>query len=168
MEVKVNGKHDSITPVGVSQLGTPIFDNVVFPPGKYFDLSNIEHEYEEVKLDAVTMVVTRPKQIVKSSIAGRNGEISEHVGFGNYSISLNAILAPKALGLGEDTELLGRIKKLDDVPERVAIQSKFLNNIFGITYVIIEELEIAKIISDSYSIRMLMYGDFELDLKGFG
>ena len=168
MEVRVNGIADSLTPIGISQLGTPIFDNVVFPAGIYFDLGGVDHEYEEVKLDSVTLVVTRPKQIVKSSITGRNGEISEHVGFGNYSVSLNGIIAPQTIVPGEDTELLGRVKKLDDVPERVAVRSKFLNNIYEITYVIIEEMEVSKIISDSYAVRMLMYGDFEIDLKGFG
>lgn len=168
MEVFVNGLPDSINPIGISQLGTVIFDNIVFPAGQYYDLSNNLIKYGEVKLDAVTIIVNRMKNIVKSSISGRNGEISEHIGFSNYSISLVAIIAPDTISLGENTELMDRLKKLDDVPDRVPIRSKFLNNIYNITHVVIESSEASKASSDTYNLRMAMYGDFDIDLKDFG
>ena len=168
MEIKVNGLSDAITPVGISQLGSIVTDNVVFPAGNYFDLSNNQLQYLEVKLDAVDLIVNRPKEIVKSSISGRNGEISEHIGFKNYSIFLTGIIAPETLGVSENIEILDRLKALDDVPERVAIQSKFLNNVYGITYVVIHDMEIKKLNSDTYSVRMPMEGDFDIDLKDFG
>ena len=168
MEVFVNGISDTATPIGISQLGTPVFDNIVFPAGQYYDLSNNLIKYEEVKLDAVTVIVTRMKNIVKSSISGRNGEISEHIGFGNYNISLVGIIAPDVISLGENTELLSKLKKLDDVPERVPVRSKFLNNIYNITHVVIERAETSKASSDTYNLRMAMYGDFDIDLKDFG
>ena len=168
MKVSVNGIEDSLTPVGISQLGTVVTDNVFFPAGQYFDLSSNLLKFFEVNLDAVDLVVNRPKEIVKSKISGRDGEISEHVGFNNYSISLRAIVAPDVLGIVEDTELLNRLKALDDVPERVKIRSKFLNNIYKITHVVIEDMPIKKIDADTYEISMQMYGDFDIDLKDFG
>jgi hypothetical protein len=168
MEILINGTQDSLTPVGISALGTPVFDNVVFPAGNYFDLSGNQKNFEQVSLDAVQLVVNRPKKIVKSEISGRDGEISEHVGFANYQIALTAVIAPDPSNPSENTELLNRLKKLDDVPERVQILSKHLNNIFKITHVIIEDMRVQKIDADTYSVVMPMYEDKDIDLKDFG
>jgi hypothetical protein len=168
MKINVNDRSDSITPVGISSLGTPIFDNVVFPAGRYYDLSNNLLEYQEVKLDSVTLVVNRPKDIIKSKVSGRKGEISEHIGFSNYTIFLTGVIAPVPVFPIEDTDLLDRLKKLDDVPDRVPILSKFLNNIYKITHVVIEDMEVSKASSDTYAVRMSMYGDDDIDLKDFG
>ena len=75
--IKVNNYSDSVTPVGVSSLGTVVFDNVVFPAGTWVDDEGNPQVYGQVQLDAVTLSVNRMKIIQKSRVSGRKGTIKE-------------------------------------------------------------------------------------------
>ena len=186
--VTVNSITDSLTPVGVSQLGTVVFDNVVFPAGAYVDLNGDTQTYNEVVLDAVQVSVSRAKEIIKSKVSGRDGSIKEYVSADDYVISLVATIGGKVIDAAqlasiaasavgglvgfsanlEDTELIKAIAELDKVPDRVEIRSKFLQNNFDITHVVIENMDMEKSGSDTYRIRFTLLSDFDTDLKDFG
>ena len=190
MEINVNGIFDSLTPVGVSQLGTVVFDNVVFPSGFWLDLNQNLQTYNEVKLDSVQLVVNRTKEIVKSKVSGRDGSIKEHICFDDYTVNLTAIVASKTFsqaqiaalaaspaagvagaigfnGSTEDSELISALSDLEKVPDRVEIRSKFLQNYFAINYVVIESFSIEKD-GEDFKINMNLLSDFDTDLKDFG
>lgn len=193
--INVGDYSDSLSPVGVSSLGTVVFDNVVFPAGTWVDLDNNERTFNEVKLDAVALSVARQKNIVKSRISGREGNVNEYITSEAYVIRLEAIIAPEAYdkvdvaqslafgsitplqsvaGAGgvtvprEPVELMRDIKLLDDVQDSVTVYCKHLNNIFDINTVIIEDFGISKFSADSYSLRMSLISDENVSLKGFG
>jgi len=194
MNVKLNGIVDSLTPVGISQLGSLIFDNVVFPAGSWLDNNLNRQEYNEVKLDAVKLRISRAKEFVESQISGISGTITEYVSHKDYIIELSAIIAPfplsatqaaqTAAGLlpgvseitgavggtavAESSQLLSDISDLGDSPDRVEIRSKILQNYHKITHVVIKEVSRSKVSADSWQVNMTLKSSFEIDLGDFG
>lgn len=194
MEVVLNDIQDSLTPVGSSDLGTLVYDNIVFPAGVYVDLDGNNQVYNEVKLDAVVFSVNRLKEIVTSKVSGRNGEITEYISHGDYTVTLDAIVASEnvdaatvaqiaagflpgvqgvagLVGLTSTAEpvvFLDRIKRLDDVPDRVEIRNKILQNVYGINFVVIKSFKKDRVGSDAWRISMELKDDRDVDLKDFG
>lgn len=193
--VTVNGLSDSMTPVGVSQLGTVIFDNIVFPAGQWIDDENNPQPYGEVKLDAVTLSVNRIKKIIKSQVVGQSGDTKEYVTTGDYVINVNAIIAPDtfalidfaAIGVAnaipstqvvngaigvtvpqEPVQLLKNIADIEKCPDSVPIRCKYLKNNYDITRVVIESMTINRSGADTWTLQFKLLSDFELDLKDFG
>lgn len=193
--IKVNGYSDSFTPVGVSALGTVVFDNVVFPAGSWVDDDGNTQDYNKVKLDAVTLSVNRMKIVQKSRVSGRKGAIREYIALDDYTIDLQAIIAPETFSLldfaqigaanvipaaqaaagvagftvpDEPTELMNNIALLCNVQDRVRIDSKMLGNYFDITHVVIMEFSVTKSSADTYTLKMRMESDEKTDLKDFG
>lgn len=192
--VNINSLADSVTPVGVSQLGTIVFDNVVFPAGTWIDDDGNAQVYNKVKLDAVSLNVNRRKDIVKSKVSGRKGTNKEYITIDDYVINLEAVIAPNTFSLvqigqiglanvapvsaaagavgftvpNEPVQLLNDIARLDDVQDAVPIRCKHLKNNFNITNVVIENFRLNKISSDTYILRFDMTDDALIDLNGFG
>lgn len=135
---------------GLSQLGTLVADEVIMQAGRYFDLTDIDTKnpisYEGMKLHTVLLTVDRDKNIIRTSIQGRDGEVIEYISNGNYNISMFGMLVGENQGdltddvpgasvvdIGNfypesDTQLLINIC---NVPDTITITSKFLNQ-FGI------------------------------------
>lgn len=192
--INVNDIADSFEPVGISQLGTAVYDNITFPAGQYVDLDGNVQVYNEVVMDAVTVNVNRSKEIVVSHVAGRNGTVKEYVTTNDYEIRINAIIAPdlytreqlqqiavgfipgvqetgSALALippNEPVQAINDLALLEAVPDRLEIRSKFLQNNFDINFVVIESMDIARFAADSYTVRLQCFSDFEVDLGDFG
>jgi len=192
--INFNNLPDSLEPVAVSMLGTAVYDNIVFPAGKWITLEGAEIEYEEVRLDSVIMTVERSKNIIESHIAGKSGTVKEYFSTNDYTVTLSAIIAPelynpaeiaqiavskfpavKAFGSTfgvspskEPYDALGRVKAIDDVEESVPIESKFLNNVFGIRNVVIRSMKASHEAGDSFPISMVLVEDKTPDLGAFG
>lgn len=193
VKVKVNGIDDSFQPVGISQLGTVVFDNVLFPAGSWFNLDGEELFYDDVKLDSVSVVVNRKKHIVKTMIEGRKGTVKEYIASMDYEIEINAIIAPDIYSaeqlaqiagsntltqagaaftgftaVNEPNEQIEALARLDNVEDRVAIECKFLQNNFNVNYVVIENIKLTRLGSDSWTLKMNVISDDEIDLGAFG
>lgn len=192
--ITVNNITDSLTPVGVSNLGTAIFDNVRFPAGSYVDLQGETVNYDEVVLDAVVMRVDLPKEIVRSKISGRNGAVKEYVSDGDFQIDINCTIGGRGLSAEqlalvaagqvpgvtgavavsgfapslEDDETVQALANLVRVPDRVEVRSKALQNYFGINYVVISDSSFEKSAPDTWQIRLQCESDFEIDFGDFG
>lgn len=194
MNISINGINDSLTPVGVGKLGTIIYDNVVFPGGVWFDLDGNIQQFEEVKLDAVGIIVNRTKEIVTSKVSGRTGTIKEYVTAPDFNITMNAIIAPDTFGaetiaaigvaqlpiapivagianlnlIPEPIDEMKRISSLENIPERLAVECKFLNNIWNINYLVIDSIESGKTSGDTFTLQINAMSDFDVDLEKFG
>ncbi len=166
--INIAGTSSLLVPVGITSLGTVIFDNVQFPAGAYLDYDGVLQKYEGVTLDAVQLVVDRAKTIVRTQVEGVEGSIKEYVTNGDYSINLTAILAPDLLGLIPPEVLLGKIVELEKVPEAVGILSKYLLTQYEIQEVVIERVRVEPYESNSYRVTIDMVSDMQADLKDFG
>ena len=131
MEVFINNIRDSYSPVGFSQLGNVVHDNVVFPGlstpiGLPSGAIVTVDQYPTVRLDAVSLTNNRPKNIVISQIAGRQGNQKEYTGVGDQVITVTATISPRALtaadiaaiAAGQANQLAGNVASQILAPAR--------------------------------------------------
>lgn len=170
----VNNELSYLLPVGISKLGTPVLDNVVFPEGAWEDLDGNLQEFPRLKIDNARLTVTRAKRIVQSTVNGRDGTIKEYINSMDFAIKLNGSLdgnpfasSPTDLGLFPFTEL-DALSKIERVPQKITILSKFLNSIFNVDEVVITAFS-ANNGGDvnTIDISINMVSDFDIDLTQF-
>ena len=168
--VKINNASDYLIPVGISQLGTIMFDNILFPAGTWFDLEGNEQYYSELKIDGVSFTVERTKNIIKTPVAGLDGTIKEYVNMSDFMINIRAIFAPSSIDPSEKepVDLLNSFSELEKCPESVPILSKIINNTFNITRVIVEGFNMNRLGSDSWELNIDLISDIPVNLHSFG
>ena len=126
---------ESIIPIGLSILGTPVYDDITFPAGAYIDNEGETVEFQELKLQTVQVTVNEEKNIVSTPVSGRKGTVDEYVNEGDYMISITAKLTELLNVMPYDQmEAWRRIK---ESPESIKVISKFLNSIFDIYDVLV-------------------------------
>ena len=122
---------------GLSQLGTEVYSRLTIPGGQYKTLKGELIEFQGVQMDAVIISVTQQKNIVKTSIQGRDGTEKEYVSSGDYNITIEGIISSGQNNVYpfDDVQALKEICK---VPEPIPMVNEFLN-LFEIDVVLIED-----------------------------
>lgn len=123
--------------IGISSLGTPLYDDVTFPSGNYLTLEGVQVSYQELSLKSIRFVVTQQKQIVRTNVSGRNGNVKEYNNTGEYIVRCEANITTD--GQQFPLEEMIKFANLKDVPESVPVVSKILNRVWGIDNVIIND-----------------------------
>lgn len=188
-ELIPNGKDfEFLIPQGISMVGTPFMDNIVFPSAtiKRFNeeaklsekvntktgvkegrfLSFVNFTYDQLVLNSIQITVNQAKNIVKTSINGRSGTIKEFITHDDYSIEVNATM--QELSGGFPADQIDVFKRLADVEESVPIESKILNELFGIDRVVIEKFSVSPVSGFSNaSLSISMISDVEFDLRKY-
>ena len=126
-----------------SLLGTPVFSQLKFTDTTdsrdilATTTENIEHYFP---IDTCLFTVSQEKNIVKTAIQGRNGTIKEYIGDGDYSISIKGIITGfnKIYPQNEVMNLLLFLQQ----PKELAIEVPYLNELFGITHLVVESYEL--------------------------
>lgn len=94
--------------ISQSQLGTPVFDEVIIKGGEYFELRDIKKEnpipFEGVLLQTVLLEATQTKNIITTAIQGRNGTIKEFISDGDLIVTMTGVLVGESR-LDEDSEV---------------------------------------------------------------
>lgn len=126
--------------IGVSQLGTLLYDDITFPAGSYKTLKGIVVDYDELKLQSVRFIVNQVKNIVKTAISGRNGTVKEYNNDGDYEINVQA-------NINENENIfpatkLQAFQEIKKVPQSIPIVSKILNSIYDVDNVVINEFTV--------------------------
>lgn len=153
-------------PIGLSPLGTPIFDDVTFPAGRYFTLEGVSVRYETLQLVCVRYVVQQSKNIVRTQVSGRGGTIKEYNSTGDYIIRAQANLSE--LKPVFPREQLSRFVAIADVPQAIPIVSKILNTFFGVDDVVLSEFTVNPGNgSGNVVVNFTMESDNEFDLNDF-
>ena len=85
------------TPVGKSYLGTPVYDNLQILGGSYFDNDGNKITYGNVgevylTINAVLFNVNQVKNIIRTQITGKDGDVIEYISDGNYNVVINGVL----------------------------------------------------------------------------
>lgn len=120
----------------LSPLGTPVYDDVTFIDGSYYDLEGVQQDYKGIKLLNVMVVANRTKKIVKTAIQGRNQTVKEYVSAGDYTITISGqINANNNVFPDEEMRILSEIT---DANAPLAVLSTFLNEYLNVRDIIIE------------------------------
>jgi hypothetical protein len=123
-----------------SSLGTAVFDNLNFPKGSYKDLEGEQIDYDGVSIDTVLFSVAQNKTIIKTPIQGRNGSVKEYISDNDYSITIRGIITSDSPNVYPEKEVKD-LYEVCAVQKEVEISSKFLNDVFGITNIVIESYD---------------------------
>lgn len=132
--------------IGTSYLGTPIYDNLVFPPFQYEDEDGEEVLTKRMQFDTVLISVNQNKNVVITPIQGKNGSVKEYINEGDYAVEIDLIVdTMNSSGARKTRANISKYPE-DDMKDLVEILranveipvvSKFLNNIFDITDIVI-------------------------------
>lgn len=190
----VNGRLSEFLPVGVSQLGTAVHDNVVFPSGQYTDLEGNLQTYSEVTLNAVKVRIdSAGKEVVLSNVAGQAGTNKEYVAANDITFTITAIISPdlyspeslasvvaaragqaarvaQGLGLRPETapyEPMRQIARLNKVAATVDIRCKYLQQVWEVDKCVILDTQSRQLSADTWEFSINCISDIGLDLESF-
>jgi hypothetical protein len=130
-------------PVGRSYLGTPVIDNLEIPQGAYTDLEGNTITYGALVVDTVIFNVSKPRNIIKTPIQGRDGTVKEYVSDGDYVITCRGIISNRDNVIPEVQARA--LKQAFEVPQQIPVVSLYLNDIFEIFEIVIEQWDMPQI-----------------------
>lgn len=116
------------------------FNLRVFAPLVFEPLVKDDLNLASLRIDAVTVNLSRSKVIKKEGIEGRDSTIKEHITNGDFSISIEGLIANE---------------QKDEYPkEQLFLLKQFLNAPYAlrVTHAILNRFGIHEIVIDSYSI----------------
>lgn len=158
-------------PIGISVLGTVVVDDITFPS---FDLpvtlddrgNEVTPKSLEVKLQTVKVTVVQSKNIVETSIAGRNGTVKEYIADGDYNITIEGKIN-EALNVFPEDQMINWIEKCK-VVQSIPIISKYLNKLYGINTVVVKSFTSTPVVGSvnevDISMELVSDNDFDPEL----
>ena len=159
-------------PIGTSYIGTPIYDNLIFLPintnlasGRIDPITGLDKS--ALVLNDVLLSVSQPKNIVKTSISGRNGTVKEYIGLGDYEVDVRGFLIHE----NPNVQPIGQLDLFIEYIQwqgQLSVTSSFLQS-FRINSVVIENPVISQQAGFRnripFTMRLVSDEDIELQLS---
>ena len=111
----------------LSQLGTPIWDRVKFDAVNYTLSDGTQRTSPAMEFEAILISVVFPRNIVKTSIQGRDGEVKEYIGEGDAQITFRGVICGS--NGNYPTEEVGILKDIIKAPVAIPVISRYLQNL---------------------------------------
>lgn len=137
-KIKVTEKDQSPV-LRKSKLGTAIFSDLQF--GNIFPtIDGVPSEETHTAIDTALFSVNQVKNVVRTSINGRDGTIKEYIGLGDYQINIKGVIcgANGVYPVDEVENLMNFLVYDQSIP----ISSKYLNEVFDVFEVVIMDYEL--------------------------
>ena len=116
-------------PVGVSQFGTLVFDNLVIPPSSWTNNQNETIPYAGIEINGIYMEASQEKNIITTEIQGREGAVKEYISSNDTSITIYGQLTGFANLY--PTQEVNRLRAILAIPQQIEVRSKFINDVLG-------------------------------------
>ena len=153
-----------------SFLGTPIYDQIIIGASEnnnakegqentdlkgkgvtYFDTDeNKDITVPPIVINNGLITVRQGRNIVKTQLVNANGTIKEYVSDNDFEITINGAIeqsdsekALNGLDVRPDSEIQNFVK-MCKVQQQIPIASTYLNNLFGITEIVIEGYQLGQ------------------------
>jgi hypothetical protein len=127
--------------IGKSQIfNRPIYSNIVFDSGTYTDQNNRTITYPELTIEDCLVTVMNTKNIVKTTLQGRNGTVKEYISDGDYQIKIEGRIYGKGMNNYPQTEVQ-HLHAICLAPRSIGLTSTFLK-LFNIQDIVIESFNI--------------------------
>jgi hypothetical protein len=142
----INKETNADAPIGLSQLGTPVFADLTFLGDTYTDTVNEVTKtvtFKDLKFEAVIMTVNQSKNIVTTQIQGRNGTVKEYIGMGDYGIIINGIITTKNGNGHYPIDEVRDLKLMLNANKPIKVASTYLQNL-DIKTIVIKDYEFAQ------------------------
>lgn len=169
------------TPSIVSPLlGQPVIASIEFakPDPKnpdnntYTDVNDpngVSIKIPNVKFDTCIISVKQAKNIIKTKVHGRKGTVKEYITLDDYEISIEGTISNvRGVFSQYPIDQVQDLIKLCESPVSIQITSSYLNDLFNINYLVIEDYDISQEIGGMGQQKFIMscisdYGDEEND-----
>jgi len=123
-------------PNGSSKLlNTPVYADLVLKGGSYTDEKGETITYGELKIELALIEVNNEKNIVTTTLQGRNGTVKEYISDGDFQVSIKG----KIFGDGANAYPFAEVQALVDIclaPQAIEVESDFLK-IFEVSSLVI-------------------------------
>ena len=164
---QIDAKRDFFPDASVksAMLGTNVVDQLTIKLEVDTVVGASQSDSTYIKLDAVTMVVTQSKNIVKTPIQGRNGTIKEYISDGDFDITIKGVITSTLSGRSP-AEDIDNLVNLMSVPNEIVLVSDFLA-LFKIQYVVVESYNVSQIegYTNQVGIDIKLISDEPIELK---
>ena len=120
------------------------FNQRVFAPLIFEPLIRPGISIPELRIDAVTVTLNRSKNISKQSIEGREFTVKEHINNGDFSISMEGLIASDRGDTNYPKDKLFLLKQFLDAPYTLSVTHAILNR-FGVYEIVIDSYSIPSI-----------------------
>ena len=137
-------------PEGVSYLGTPVLSRLVLGKNEeggadsYENLKGETIEITPVTIDTAIIQVSQTKNIVKTTIEGRDGTVKEYINEGDFDVMINIELNSGNINniSAYPEEQVRNLMTILRSTREVSVESRFLNDFFEITDIVITGYDI--------------------------
>ncbi len=144
ISVYIGDKLDMDIPIGITAFGGIYTDSLEFLAGEFKSPTGQILKYKGLELPYITFSVSSDKNIVAKNIQGKIGTIKQYISSSDYTINANCNLvgySPAPLRLGDfPTADLINLNILEQVPNKLKIKCKILNDYYRINYVVINRI----------------------------
>ena len=125
-------------PIGISELGTPIYSDLTFDACSYTDKNGRRIDVSEVNVQTVLITLDQPINIVKTVIQGRDGTVKEYIGKDDMQVTINGIITGKN-GV-YPLQKVNDLKAWLDAPISKGLTTWWLDNL-GISNVVVSSFQ---------------------------
>ena len=122
--------------VAQTYLGTPVFDQLIFPR----DGNEAIQLNEDLVINDVLFTITRPKIIVRTPVQGRRGRVKEIISLDDYQIDIVGKIVGQ-FPLERPVEQLRTLSQIESFEGSVGIAVNFLS-LFNIDTIVIDRIRI--------------------------
>ena len=122
--------------LGLSQLGTPVWDRVTFGKVEYIDRNGNPAVTQPMTFESILISVTFPRNIVKTAIQGRDGTVKEYIGEGDANITFRGVICGK--NGQRPTDEVSLLVGIVQSPVSIPVSSKYLQEL-GIYSIVFED-----------------------------
>lgn len=114
------------------------YTNVNDPNGEKITVPN-------VKFDTCLISVKQSKSIIKTKVHGRKGTVKEYITLDDYDITIEGIISSvRGAFTIYPIDQVQDLVKLCEAPISIQITSSYLNDLFDINYLVIEDYDISQ------------------------
>tara|TARA_R110002074_G_scaffold31540_2_gene88553 strand:- start:6817 stop:7464 length:648 start_codon:yes stop_codon:yes gene_type:complete len=141
-------------PPVTSYLGTPVFAQLLFIPGKYKDVKGEEVVYGEIfknddneenfVINTVLIDVSQQKQIIKTNIQGVSGTVKEYISKGDYQVTIRGALVSES-SVRYPEEEVTQLTEYLEAETSIGVASRFLDDIFNIQNIVVESFSFPQV-----------------------
>lgn len=118
----------------------PIYCDITFFGGSYTDQNNQTINYDGLNIEDVLVTVGNTKNIIETTLQGRNGTVKEYISDGDYVITITG----KIYGKGMNNYPQQDVQKLHNictVPQTIKVTSTFLK-MFNVEDIVVKSYTI--------------------------
>lgn len=127
--------------IGTSKIfNQPIYCDITFSGGSYADQDGTTINYDSLNVEDVLVTVMNTKNIVKTTLQGRNGTVKEYISDGDFQIKIEGRVYGKGIN-NYPQDQVQKLIGLAAVPEALKVTSAFLK-LFNIENIVIESYNI--------------------------